>query len=267
MNTDHCFNIGSTHEVCEDYALSGTVTRVDGDLAYAIVCDGCSSADHTDIGARLLAHAARTFLLTAPGAFFGMNEEDLGKLIIHRAVIAASALGLPPSSLEATLLIAATRGSSARALMFGDGVCVRKSGTTVEVVHVDYESNAPYYLAHRLTDQRREEYFAKFDQPKRLTIVDAAGSRTVEEHASKVLSLSPLLSSPGDQIILFSDGVNQFFSSTSEKIDWQVPVEVLSAFKSTNGQFVTRRVQAHQRICKENQITHHDDLSVAAIVV
>jgi len=269
MNTDHCFNIGSTHEVCEDYAVSGTFIRgVNGaEVAYAIVCDGCSSADHTDIGARLLAHAARTFVQTAPGGLLGMDPEDIGKLIIHRAALAASAIGLPLASLEATLLMAVTTGSTGRVLMYGDGVCVRRSGSNVEVIHVDYKSNAPYYLANRMSDSRREEYFAKFDQPKRVTIIDAAGSRTQEEHASTVTVVNHTHLSPGDQFILFSDGVNQFYDGKSEKIDWSVPVEVLSKFKNVQGQFVNRRVQSHKRICQENQIVHWDDVSVAAIVV
>jgi len=270
MNTDHCFNIGSTHDVCEDYAISGTFTRPvegAGDVAYAIVCDGCSSADHTDIGARLLAHAARTFLMTAPGGFLGMDAEDIGKLIIHRAVLAASAIGLPLASLEATLVMAAAWNTHARVLMFGDGVCVRRNAATTEVIHVDYKSNAPYYLANRLSDSRRAEYLAKFDQPRRVTIMDHAGSRTQEESPLTPLSLSHAHLSPGDQIILFSDGVNQFYNGKSEKIDWSVPVEVLSKFKNTQGEFVQRRVQAHKRNCAENQIVHWDDVSVAAIVV
>ncbi len=53
MNTDCFYSIGHSHKVCEDYALSGTI----GDtLAYAVVCDGCSSSKQVDVGARLLAH-------------------------------------------------------------------------------------------------------------------------------------------------------------------------------------------------------------------
>jgi len=55
MNADSYFEIGSTHLVCQDYALSGLYK----DMCYGIVSDGCSSAENSEIGAQILCHGAR----------------------------------------------------------------------------------------------------------------------------------------------------------------------------------------------------------------
>jgi hypothetical protein len=55
MKADSYFEIGSTHQVCQDYALA----YASDDFAYAIMSDGCTSSLNTDIGARLVSVIAR----------------------------------------------------------------------------------------------------------------------------------------------------------------------------------------------------------------
>jgi hypothetical protein len=61
--TDSYFEIGNTHEVCQDYALSG---KLNDNLYYAIITDGCSQSHkecgEVDLGARVVAYAARDAL-------------------------------------------------------------------------------------------------------------------------------------------------------------------------------------------------------------
>ena len=52
MNANCAINIGSTHALCQDYALA----RNDG--PYVILSDGCSSSPDTDVGSRLLVKAS-----------------------------------------------------------------------------------------------------------------------------------------------------------------------------------------------------------------
>ena len=56
-NLDWYFTIAKQHVVCEDYALTGWEP-----VPYTIVCDGCSSSEHTDVGARVLAWSAKKAL-------------------------------------------------------------------------------------------------------------------------------------------------------------------------------------------------------------
>jgi len=278
MNTDHCFRIGSTHAVCQDYAISGiirlkTVPGATEDIGYAIVSDGCSGAAFTDIGSRCLTHAARHMLMVAPSAVFNLDAETIGRVIIDKAASAVDRLGLTRGCLQATLLMAVVRGSKARVLMFGDGGIVRQTHGCREVQCVSYDAskpgvqaNAPYYLAHRLSVQDTTDYFSEFSQFRRTTIIDSSGSRTQDEDAGAVTDLKFDVVE-GDQIVLLSDGIDQFYDGKFENIHWSIEADALTKFKSTHGEFVTRRVQAHERVCRENQVSHHDDLSVAAIIV
>ena len=59
MNTDFYCEIGDSHVACEDYALAG---KINDNISYAIVADGCSSSPNVDVGARVLAHAALDYL-------------------------------------------------------------------------------------------------------------------------------------------------------------------------------------------------------------
>lgn len=278
MNTDHCFRIGATHEVCQDYAVSGVFQKsvekggVE-EIAYAIVSDGCSGADYTDIGSRCLTHSARSLLFMAPSLVFSLDAETLGKLIIDKAANATDRIGLTRECLEATLMLAVVQGTQARVLVYGDGGIVRQSHGCREVQHFNYcksepgaIANAPFYLSYRLSKSRTESYFKHFSQFRRTTISDSSGSKTIDEGAGVVTDLRFDVIDT-DQIILMTDGVDQFYDGKSENVHWSVQMDVLTMFKSTHGQFINRRVQSHERICRDNQVTHHDDLSLAGIVV
>jgi hypothetical protein len=47
-NLDYYCAIGRQHTACEDYAIAGT-----SPIPHLIVCDGCSTSQMTDIGARV----------------------------------------------------------------------------------------------------------------------------------------------------------------------------------------------------------------------
>ncbi|GAH21715.1 unnamed protein product, partial [marine sediment metagenome] len=52
MRNDVAFQIGKTHDICEDFALSGNFGSPGGgdDCNYLVVSDGCSSSPGTDLG-------------------------------------------------------------------------------------------------------------------------------------------------------------------------------------------------------------------------
>src|ERR1043166_8156900 len=96
MNADATINIGSTHAICQDYAIARG--------RYVVLSDGCSSSPDTDIGARLLVKALDQSLSTAT------NIEELHKESARIALGWASMLGLPAQSVDATLLSAHVEG-------------------------------------------------------------------------------------------------------------------------------------------------------------
>ena len=66
MHTDHAVLTGTRHTgqalPCQDYCLS----QAQGDNAWAVVADGCSTGGETDLGARAWALAARQLLRGHP---------------------------------------------------------------------------------------------------------------------------------------------------------------------------------------------------------
>ena len=86
MNSDSYFEIGNTHQICQDYALSGNYK----DMYYSVVSDGCSSAEHSEIGAQILCHVARYNLQLHYDLFVeGVKQTTmmslLGNSILRRA--------------------------------------------------------------------------------------------------------------------------------------------------------------------------------------
>ena len=82
INVDHYMTIGSSHQVCEDYIISGTEP-----FPYIILSDGCSSSKDTDIGARILAQCAKNYLTTFHNLHEDCAKDTLGYKIIFWGVL------------------------------------------------------------------------------------------------------------------------------------------------------------------------------------
>ena len=160
MQTGSFFTQGSTHMVCEDYALNG--------VDYAIVSDGCSNGGgpriHTDFGSRLLAKAAEEHLLKINGPF----ELFMQAVCSTAQTQQRSFPNLPVDCLTATLLTAVFHEGLFKVNIVGDGlVAARKKDKTWEIRSYDFVpggetgKKAPYYLKYDMMNQR-QEYFRLF---------------------------------------------------------------------------------------------------------
>jgi len=99
LHTDWFITTGSTHDICQDYVLTGKY----GDYAYGIVADGCSSSPRSEIGAKLLCLSAEALIREQqPRTLFSLSPVEFGNLVITRARLIRSAIGAP-CSLDATL--------------------------------------------------------------------------------------------------------------------------------------------------------------------
>jgi hypothetical protein len=58
IQTDIFRRIGATHAVCEDYIIEGNKP-----FPFIILADGCSTAKNTDMGARILCHLAKQYVM------------------------------------------------------------------------------------------------------------------------------------------------------------------------------------------------------------
>ena len=276
MNADSAFQMGSTHAVCQDYAVAGACTAdVDGAGApcrpYVILSDGCSSSPDTDIGARLLVKAAERLLRESGGP----HADGLAELHAEAARLAlswAELLGLRPQAVDATLLTAHLDGEELVVGCSGDGVvCLQTTGGALDVHVVSYPGGYPVYPAYA-------------HQPARLQAL-ADGGRARKEvtrlrAASAEERLWPAQVSDGGGLTevfavkaagyrfasLLSDGVQSFLDAgRAEAVPLESVLPELVSFKNTRGAFVGRRMKGFLKDCRQKGWRHGDDLSLAAL--
>lgn len=265
MNTDCTFQIGSEHQCCEDYAISS----IFGNLAYAIVCDGCSASPDVDFGARVLAMSAKKILLKM------MDEGDMHEppnLFGACSIIAANRIFeifpyLHSQALDATLNAAWVYDNKLTAVMYGDGIFIHKKKDDYDAYLVQLENGAPDYLSYMLDKDRMREYERMCPNNK------------VTYKKTRITDISSSLSNPfnpfiiqcpvekGDIIAVISDGMNSFRNQDDSSIAWYDIINEFTGFKSMEGEFVQRRLNAFKRKCLKESIHHYDDISIAAIHV
>lgn len=259
MNADSTFQIGKDHIVCEDYALA----EVKAGLAYAVICDGCSASPDVDLGARVMAMAAKNAILKA-GPLCHDEVEAFGNLVILSSNKIYDVLPrLHPQALDATLLAAWVHDNKATVVMHGDGVMVRKYDDQCQFIHIHLTSGAPDYLSYHLESSRMDSYKKMTDNQK-VVVTQNLPEVSVKPFEPIVFQTEVR---EGDMIAVMSDGIGSFRDSSGTEIEWQNLIEEFTGFKATQGEFVRRRLGAFKRKCIKENITHSDDISIAAIVV
>lgn len=282
MESDFFFRMGSTHAVCQDYAVAGE----SGDLTYAMLADGCSGkhipgepgSPYTDFGARFLVQCTRRYLGELMAQQFPATAiaHDAGA-IIHQA-------RLPGVALDATLLVAVAKGDKVVACQTGDGVIAFKTRDgTLCYESIEFGNGMPYYLSYLLSPTRKNfllhpppDSGAKPEDAGKITITD--GRRLPggqwERHQTVVTfdERSPVerqMMFEREQVeivLLFSDGVSSFQLKDGTQIPLEKVLDQIFDIKGFKGQFLTRRCARFlQKFCSENGWQHSDDFSVAGI--
>jgi len=275
-NADAFFSIGKTHMVCEDYARSG---RTEEQHPYAIVCDGCSSSEDTDIGARALATS-----LAARIEDVCTGKHSVDRVMSDAAAHASMALfaaKVGAHALDATV-VAAYRvekegKEGVQVSMRGDGVVVaRQRDGNLSIQTIDHLHNAPRYLNYDLDSVRMAGYVKKFGDKgvSKLTTHredgwDRAVTTEFEGHPTDWFFDAEVF----DLVMVLSDGVHTFQqmveNGTSRNLV-DIPVEDvvghLLKIKGTKGEFLKRRCHKFlTRHCVTHNWQHYDDFSAAAI--
>ena len=238
--------------ICQDYVLSGTKP-----VPYIIVSDGCSSSERTDVGARIIVHLAEKYLNLNAEQTEKIEYIPMGKWIIGRAKETAERLGLHPTSLDATLMIAWSTGENIRIHVYGDGIIglIDKSGN-LKKIEIGFTGNAPYYLSY-LSDSFREK-----------TYRESGFVKVIENNVTPPDTPSIFLFSIREYpiVVLASDGLGSFVDKSGAKADASDILCEFTAFKNVNGLFLKRRVKRAVRDLEKNGWMHYDDISVAAML-
>ncbi len=199
MLADAHYEIGYSHNVCEDYALAG----VNDDLAYAIVSDGCSSSEHTDVGARILAHITKDALLYLQDrkllydkAFMDSKFPSVfEEIILKKAIEVKQALHLGYPVFDATVLMAATIGDSQCVFYAkGDGhLAILYPDGRIKVTSISYSSNAPFYMSYDMSHDKERAYYQAFGEGETKDVNIHLIDPTQDEPVLLVEDESPLL--------------------------------------------------------------------------
>ncbi len=255
MESDSMYAIGRGHQVCEDYASSGK--------DFAVLSDGCSSSQDTDLGAR--------YLVSASASYFHLHGSSgfAPRWVITRASQAASWLGSTPSCLDATLLVAHRKDNSILLTAAGDGVlAIRHTSGALTTFHID-DGGAPAYLSYLLDGARRSAYAAAGYAERVVTVFrDHVVVARVPLQFSTQFVLRLHLDTQGiEAVFLFSDGVSSF-TTGGEPVPEQEVIAELCAIKGYRGEFVRRRMGRFLgKTCEQRGWHHHDDLAMAALYV
>lgn len=269
-----CFTIGSkSHYMCEDYSLvyNNPYNRVH----FAIICDGCSSGENTDVGARLLAHITKNYLIKQLEFGFFPTVEDTWKTIISNTKPVISALNLCDDNLRcllSTVLILFKFNDMVHVYMYGDGSVVVNYNDGTYVIHtVTYPENAPDYIAYRLNPRIRSQYYTMvgrggFNLQSSYVSENWCNNTTKEDTTSEYQSFYFPIEKVSN-ITIFSDGIDSF-RKTGEEYQEKIVIDYvknLHNFKSYAGEFIKKRCKGFLREVNGLGYTNMDDFSMATI--
>lgn len=283
MNTNAYFEIAAHYQVCEDYAISGTYQ----DMAYAIVCDGCSSSENSDVGARLMAHIAKGVIMYLKDRnLIGSPEfvNHFKELIVRKGIEVKNSLGLSTDAFDATLLVHIAFDSKILSIAWGDGYIMYKTKDSKHLVYdISFSTGAPYYLSYEMSTSKKQKYMDEFGEGtitiKNMTL-SAEGAIEWERSITNPIIAESLYKEAYASMISFatvsSDGLGTYQDNPkgikedgTEKRKYSA-IEIIPqmmAYKTIAGEFVIRRMHRMKTDMAKANIIHFDDISCASIAL
>ncbi len=269
INTDCFFTPAQRPKKnCQDYALCGH-----DPIPYTILCDGCSSSRNTDVGARLLAFAARRNISDliepilnslSPDTTFKEVYKVFGLRSIFDAWKAADSIGLNKESLDSTLIVSFFWNNHVYCFVYGDGTIIASNLLTKKI---SFEGNAPYYLSYQVDSDRASSYwdFAK----QYMGFVKRVETTGGTPHSILLHYDSPIIFKMETKLFLSStDGIDSLIDfNTVEKVPISLVSSEFCGIKNTKGEFIKRRVRKALEEFNEKNIYLSDDLSIGAILI
>ncbi len=267
MITGSFFTIGSTHLVCEDYAINGE--------DYVILSDGCSNGGgprlHTDWGSRILCKAAEEHI--------GLLRSKNVAAFVNRVIGTASAQvasypNLDPKCLTATLLVAVHTDDSIFVVAIGDGT-IGSKGEEWNITDISYSNNAPYYLRYELNSADKARYLEEFGGTRTERSWVGSNFENFQENTYETLESPYCIRefTKSDFVFILSDGISSFYEPINKQNNRVGMIECLKLlldFKNFQPGFVERQCQwafKTNRVGSFSKLNwiNADDLSVGVI--
>ena len=274
--TDAHFLMGHTHHTagkpCQDYAFASASEND----AYAIVSDGCSRGGLTDVGSRIIVLSSAKAIEGSSGLNDKFGPEQI-TLVRREAIKQASiTLGLTQSDMLATCLYIYLNSEGGFIQIEGDGVVAFKyRNGNLKMIRFDWEDNTPFYPAYAENPQAFIYTHGNDLTVNRLSKQTWARKSTeaFEDLGNEDISLGsgihgitiPIKQSELTElefVAVFSDGVVQV-----DGYDWKDVVVELLAFKTSEGEFVKRRMNRMVQDSSKKGRGPLDDISSAVIKI
>ncbi len=297
MNCDSHFEKGHSHLVCQDYALHEKFE----DFQFVIVSDGCSSSKDTDVGARILSHVAKDYLIHyyRVGILESLCQRgNLSELltilepaIIKKCLELKTSLNMRSSAFDATLLIALSYKGRTIVMGRGDGAIIYRYSDRIKYVRGEYESGAPFYLSYQFSSDRLALYDAQFPGEFSRSFYNRNKSDTVftlddrdrdsndyrysslyynSSYDKDYSAVEGISSVNLESISIASDGLFSFFYnpvvtglSGPCTLDSIIPDYV--DFKNTSDNFLKRRMRKVGSELDKIGVFHEDDLAIGTL--
>jgi len=286
MKTDSIFEIGSSHDICQDFALTGSI---DNRIYYAIVSDGCTESHkhsgEVDFGARILSYAARESINLLFGGISNLksiqpNIKDfnvaLRANILENTISVGKTLNLSELFADATLVIAITDGDICNTFIYGDGgVIVNKRNGDTIYKEISFLSSAPYYPMYTRNTNRNNGYKIQFgSSPVIITTYIINGDNGEACQANEIINnideeIYDKTATSFDNFLsisVTSDGIKSY-DKMGIPISSTNLVKKFISFKNSNHGFLKRRFNFLNKEHKADNITHYDDVSVATVLL
>ena len=284
MNTDCSFYIGTTHEICQDYALTNNNSIV--------ISDGCSGSIKSDIGARILSITTMNKMKELENLY---NFEGKECILLARPSI--QILNLPYECLDATILSAIIYDDSIQTMCYGDGViAIKIKNKDIIIINCSYIDSYPFYINYFydktgryknwinnnnkrkicLSTIKKDESIDPLEKELNLEINLRIGIGEDEIGILKHFDNKTIIEIADKNIIEFiaimSDGVHSFYetiitetSKYNKSISYLDVLKELLSFKNYNKLFVQRRINKFRKDCAKKNWANADDLSLAVI--
>lgn len=270
MNSDSYFEIG-THSICQDYVLHHNSP----DICYVILSDGCSSVEHSEIGAQILCHVAKYFI----DLYHRTNIFDqcatvtihnlLGNSIRNRADEIRKLYQINSSSLEATLMIAVATQGKLYEFVFGDGIIIKKfKNEQIKIKSIDFSANAPFYLINDKIDYlnflKNEK---KINNPIRSFTDIEKDSTEAYSFDAPYYNYTSIEETELNLVMLCSDGILSYRNLEKNPVNLLDICSKIIKFPNTAGEFVKRTMIYFKKENEKKHWTHYDDVGCGAIIL
>lgn len=250
--TDSIFLKGSSHQICQDYALHTEDS--------AVGSDGCSGSPNTDVGARVLSHIAISNLNR-----YKKNTEQI-RYSANDAALGIELLNLPKEALDATLFGFKVIDNEVFCFICGDGYVYKKyKAGDSSFTSISFEPNMPFYPSY-FTDLKRLDQYRKENPTVTLqtNYFDDEGDFEASYPAVDFCRFDAEELKEIECLLIFSDGLGTFQLNKST-LPLDDVVKSITNFKSYSPGFIQRKVLNGIKKDFKGELTHWDDLSVIGL--